>query len=289
VIREGGPAIGQRAVEAGEGEWMAGGGDTVVGPQGWPERGDGGMGGWGDGGMDGWGDEGMRGWGSGGMGGTPVEGQVQGNNMAGTGMPIPRSSVFTVPELHGYGNFSDGNFSDDSSEYFTDDEGGVENNGVKHAYRDETWSQDFFTYDPKPKQFLGRRGTSKFFDHIPTILQLFELFWPFNMLRKIVFETNRYATHSLDALGNTMGGAKWVSTSVAELKAFLAIHMYMGMKRQPNIKTYWEKVGSLFHCPIISSIMSRDRFIRLRRCLHITNPATYEHIEKGDARYDKLR
>jgi hypothetical protein len=260
VIREGGPAIGQRAVEAGEGEWMAGGGDTVVGPQGWPERGDGGMGGWGDGGMDGWGDEGMRGWGSGGMGGTPVEGQVQGNNMAGTGMPIPRSSVFTVPELHGYGNFSDGNFSDDSSEYFTDDEGGVENNGVKHAYRDETWSQDFF-----------------------------ELFWPFTMLRKIVFETNRYATHSLDALGNTMGGAKWVSTSVAELKAFLAIHMYMGMKRQPNIKTYWEKVGSLFHCPIISSIMSRDRFIRLRRCLHITNPATYEHIEKGDARYDKLR
>jgi hypothetical protein len=42
--------------------------------------------------------------------------------------------------------------------------------GVKHAFRDETWSQTFFTYDPKPKEFIGRRGTSQFFSHFPTIL-----------------------------------------------------------------------------------------------------------------------
>jgi hypothetical protein len=35
--------------------------------------------------------------------------------------------------------------------------------------------------------------------------------------------------------------------------------------------------------------MTRDRFMELRRCLHITNPATYEHIQKGDPGYDKLR
>jgi hypothetical protein len=80
-----------------------------------------------------------------------------------------------------------------------------------------------------------------------------------------------------------------VAFSVAKLKAFLAIHMYMGMKKQPNIKTYWEKYGSIFHCPIISNIMTRDRFMDLRRCLHITNPANYEHIQKGDLEYDKLR
>jgi hypothetical protein len=61
-----------------------------------------------------------------------------------------------------------------------------------------------------------------------------------------VIETNRYATHPLDALGNTMEGRKWVNMSIVELKAFLAIHMYMGMKRQPNIQTYWEKEGSFF-------------------------------------------
>jgi hypothetical protein len=97
-----------------------------------------------------------------------------------------------------------------------------------------------------------------------------------------VEETNRYATMVLDAFGNTRGGRTWKNFIMASLKAFLAIHMYMGMKRQPNYKSYWEKEGSLFHCPIISNIMSRARFAQLRRCLHITNPASYEHIQPGD-------
>ena len=77
--------------------------------------------------------------------------------------------------------------------------------------------------------------------------------------------------------------------TVAGLKAFFAIHMHMGMKRQPNYKTYWGKVGSFFHYPIISNIMTREHFIQLLRCLHITNPGTYEHIPKGDPCYEKLR
>jgi hypothetical protein len=109
------------------------------------------------------------------------------------------------------------------------------------------------------------------------------------MLEKIVVESNRYATHPLDARRKTMGGRNWVHLTIAELKAFLAIHMYMGMKRQPNIQSYWEKEGSIFHCPIISNIMSRDRFRTLWRCLHITNPTLYEHIKKGEPLYDKLR
>jgi hypothetical protein len=60
-------------------------------------------------------------------------------------------------------------------------------------------------------------------------------------------------------------------------------------KKQPNYKSCWEKEGSLFHCPIISNIMSRTWFTQLRRCLHITNLALYEHIQKGDFGYDKLR
>jgi hypothetical protein len=58
----------------------------------------------------------------------------------------------------------------------------VGSDALKHAYRDEIWSQRSFTYDTKPWEFLGRRGTQKFFAHMPTLLQLFELFWPFNLL-----------------------------------------------------------------------------------------------------------
>jgi hypothetical protein len=56
-----------------------------------------------------------------------------------------------------------------------------------------------------------------------------------------VEETNRYATMVLDAFGNTRGGRTWKNFIMASLKAFLAIHMYMGMKRQPNYKSYWKK------------------------------------------------
>ena len=131
--------------------------------------------------------------------------------------------------------------------------------------------------------------TTKFFVHIPSILTLFELFWPFNLMSKIVIETSFYATHVVDAFGNIRGGGeKWMNTSVVEFKAFFAIHFYMDMKRQPNLKSYWSKEGSFFHCPTISNIMSQDHFMQFQRCLHITNPCTYEHIQKGDLRYDKL-
>jgi hypothetical protein len=80
-----------------------------------------------------------------------------------------------------------------------------------------------------------------------------------------------------------------VNTTMAEFKAFLVVHLYMDIKRQPNVKSYWSKEGSFFHCGTISNIMTWDRFMHLKRCLHITNPAIYEHIQKGDPGYDKLQ
>jgi hypothetical protein len=68
---------------------------------------------------------------------------------------------------------------------------------------------------------------------------------------------------------------------------FLAYTMLLGLKKQPNRKTYWAKVGSFFHCPLISSIFTRARFQTITNCLHITNPADYVH-EKGALGYDKM-
>jgi hypothetical protein len=86
--------------------------------------------------------------------------------------------------------------------------GDVLKDGIRHAYRDETWSQKSFTYYPKPQEFLGRKGTMQFFYNLPSILQLFELFWPYTLLRRIVTETNHYATEYLDVSGNIQGGRK---------------------------------------------------------------------------------
>jgi hypothetical protein len=100
----------------------------------------------------------------------------------------------------------------DISEYESEEEddantGNERSEASKHAYRDETWSQKCFTYDPKPQAFVRRRGTQQFFHYMPTILQLFELFWPFNLLWKIVIETNHYAMKLLE-LKEIQGGVK---------------------------------------------------------------------------------
>jgi hypothetical protein len=102
-----------------------------------------------------------------------------------------------------------------------------------------------------------------------------------------VNETNRYAISHL--LGEVVlpQGNNWVLFTMAEFKARLAIWLYMGIKRQPNLKSYWMKEGSFLHCPTISKIMSQKRFMALTKCFHITNPATYVR-EKGLPGYDKL-
>ena len=85
------------------------------------------------------------------------------------------------------------------SEYEIEDEEDVNMedplaDGVRHDYRNETRSQQSFTYDPKPRDFIGRRGTTQLFHQLPTMLQLFELFWPFTALCKFFEETDCYAT-----------------------------------------------------------------------------------------------
>ena len=43
--------------------------------------------------------------------------------------------------------------------------------------------------------------------------------------------SSMYAKIVLDAFGNTMGGPKWVLLTIPGLRAFIAMHIYMGLKR----------------------------------------------------------
>jgi hypothetical protein len=183
-----------------------------------------------------------------------------------------------VPEL----------FEEDYSS-MSDDEGGAigDMNGIPHLYRDETWDKRSFEYDPPRRAFTGCGGpTFEAHHRMPTFLMLFRLFWPDAVLRKICTETNRYAT-TIDGEGNAPRGRRWRRLSVAGLKAFFAISMLIGLKRQPNMKTYWEQEGGFFHCPIISHIFTRDRFQQITKCLYITHPNSYV-ATRGEPGYDKM-
>jgi hypothetical protein len=40
------------------------------------------------------------------------------------------------------------------------------------------------------------------------------------------------------------------------MQAFFAISMLIGLKKQPNMKIYWQREGLFFHCPVISRIFT---------------------------------
>ena len=103
---------------------------------------------------------------------------------------------------------------------------------------------------------------------------------------EIVPETNRYAT-AINEDGSTHGGKHWQELTVARLKAYFAIILYIGMKKQPNLKSYWVGSTSFFHCLTISKIMSRRQFLLLNKCLHLRNLETYMR-NKNLPEYDKM-
>jgi hypothetical protein len=173
-----------------------------------------------------------------------------------------------------------------SSDDDHDEEGIGDRNGVKFMYQDSTWNQKYFTYELKPMEFSGVSIPNVFWYHFPTFLQLFELFWLYSLYQRIVHETNRYAMERENE-GTTRDGPQWEEFAVSEFKAYVAIWLYMGMRRQPNIKSYWMKEGSIFHCPSVSNVMTRKQFMALNKCLHITNPTEYVR-EKRLPGYDKL-
>ena len=63
--------------------------------------------------------------------------------------------------------------------------------------------------------------------------------------------------------------------------------LYMGMKRLPNMKSFWTKSKKILYYSIILGLFSRQRFFALLRCLHIINSATYT-IDKNNLEYDKM-
>ena len=117
--------------------------------------------------------------------------------------------------------------------------------GIKHLYWDDIWNQEHFTYDLKPHSFVEASGPNVFWNKFPTMMQLFGLFWSFNILQDIVNETDWYAT-SYISNGVIPGGDHWILFTVAEFKAWFAIWLYMGMNQRSNMKSYWMKEGLVF-------------------------------------------
>ena len=146
--------------------------------------------------------------------------------------------------------------------------------GLKWDYRDAKWKNPTFMYSPMPRDFSGNvRGSTFQYRTILTFMTFFHLFWIPIVLENIFMEMNQYATIPFDDFGRTHGGMQWEPLTMLGLIAFMALSLHMGLERQSNYKTYWS-CNTLFHCPMVSNIFTRQCFMALTRCLH----AVFPHI-----------
>lgn len=104
-------------------------------------------------------------------------------------------------------------------------------------------------------------------------LQLF----PKELIEKLVFETNLYATQKQTPQFST--------TTVDEIKTFLGINIIMGIKKLPSYKDYWSS-SPVLRDSYISSCMSSKRFSCLLGNLHVNDNILQP--KKGERGFDKL-
>ena len=77
----------------------------------------------------------------------------------------------------------------------------------------------------------------------------------------------------------------WTNTNVPEMKAFIAILLFMVYVKFPSYQDYWT-TEPLMEMPGFCSIMSRNRFNAIMQFLHITN--NEDALAANDPNYDKL-
>lgn len=90
-------------------------------------------------------------------------------------------------------------------------------------------------------------------------------------LQSIVTETNKYA-EELFLSQNTKEKSRicnWKQLSLEELKTFLGLLFHTGILRLPEIQHYWKHDELFKTC--FGKYMSRDRFMLIMRCLHVSN------------------
>jgi hypothetical protein len=111
----------------------------------------------------------------------------------------------------------------------------------------------------------------------------------------LIWETNRYAsqqsTHIDDPrwrgrLARNNGGPRWKDTSLLEFHAFFGIVILMELKLTPSVRDYWKR-DSFRHCNVIPTVMTRNRFEDLLRCMHCVDNEGICH-DKSSPAYDKL-
>jgi hypothetical protein len=144
---------------------------------------------------------------------------------------------------------------------------------------------------PKPHKFTSTSSMSNNINCQSTEFDIFNIFFPIQMIKLIKKETNRYAFMCIrslrrkNALKSNCIWQKWKPVTVSDIYAFFSIILHMCIIPKPHLKDFWSK-NPFIHSSFASKIMSRDRFLSIFSMLHLNNNSNY--VSRGNNNYDPL-
>ena len=184
----------------------------------------------------------------------------------------------------------------------------LEDAEFERYYHESNWTSDHITLLGDRNNFSGPHPgyVPPEFGPIPySPICFFHLFWPASFLREICVETNRYARQrctrrcrglkasavqeepETPQMLTLNGGKGWEDVHVPELRAWLGIKIYMGLKPLPARRDYWSRSEELFNCRLIASVMTMRRWEAILRCLHLTDNDKLER-DRLSPNFDKI-
>ena len=160
-------------------------------------------------------------------------------------------------------------------------------------YRKESWNSSSVDFVRSRDNFTGPTPglKSRYAQGVPQPHTMFNMYWTDACVDRIVAETNMYAGAVLPHVENeaprTKGGPTWRDVDRDEIRGWLGICILMGCKRLPSVRQYWMRSQPFLYCPLISSIMSLDRWELIMRCLHLVdNNCVVRDV--NDPRFDRI-
>lgn len=145
------------------------------------------------------------------------------------------------------------------------------------------WKEDPDSGTFKPKRFKFTGAEKINYAKKPTSAwDYVELLFSNELLQNVCdWWTNNRAKIRRDVNKNSKMLQSWKNVTVEELKTFIGLVLLMGNMKMPSLKLYWSK-NQLYHHPIFSKVMSRDRFTAILSCLcfYDENTDTTERMHK---------
>jgi hypothetical protein len=90
------------------------------------------------------------------------------------------------------------------------------------------------------------------------------------MFEHLALESNKYA--------HQKSGEK-LQTTAKEIEMFIGLYFHMGLVKMPSVGSFWE---TYTRYPAIADVMSRNRFQKLAKYLHIKDNLEVTEEEKKD-------